>query len=66
VIYPLMYALVCDICKNHGGEHENSFILERDAEANGWQFRRRKDGQRAGRGGKDYCPDCVPSAWAAS
>ena len=59
----LLYAIDCDICGVRFGEGANSFRLRDRAEAAGWMFRRRKDGQYAKTGGKDYCRACVPATW---
>jgi hypothetical protein len=62
-IRELLYAIDCDICGTRFGTGENQFQLQYEAEAAGWWFRRRADGQIAKRGGKDYCPSCAPSSW---
>ncbi len=59
----LLYALDCDQCGMRFGEGKNSFRLQNQARDAGWKLRRRKDGQYARTGGKDYCRDCVPAAW---
>ncbi|WP_045746419.1 hypothetical protein [Actinoplanes rectilineatus] len=63
MIRSLLYAIICDLCgaefKQRGA---NQFLLEDTARQSGWWFRRRKDGQYARRGGKDYCPSCARTA----
>jgi hypothetical protein len=64
MIYSTNYCLQCDICAADSGmNNPNRFYLHHDAIALGWKFCRRKDGQYARTGGKDYCPKCVPATW---
>lgn len=48
-------------CDHRGGcsarlDDENPFNLRDMAELNGWQIDVKLNGERASRGGKDYCP----------
>lgn len=64
MIYAIWYRLACGICGVAFGEADNRWTLRRDALAEGWRFGRRKDGRMAKRGGKDYCPKCIPEEWS--
>ncbi|GIF14826.1 hypothetical protein [Actinoplanes teichomyceticus] len=67
MIRGLLYAIVCDICDSEFGRRgENWFSLKQAAEQQGWRFHRRKDDRVASRGGKDYCPSCVPASWGGA
>lgn len=64
MIYSTNYRLRCDVCGADAGlNNANQFRIWDDGAALGWRFRRRKDGRVADRGGKDYCPKCVPGEW---
>jgi hypothetical protein len=57
------YRLSCDPCGARLAESNNRFRLADQARDAGWKLRRRRDGQYALSGGKDYCPACVPETW---
>ncbi len=59
MIYPTGYRLVCDACGED--RFDAMYIkLRRDARDEGWALGCKKNGERAKRGGKDYCPGCRP------
>jgi hypothetical protein len=57
MIQPVHFRLSCDApdCVDFL-RHDSEYKLREIAESVGWTLGRRLDGQRAARGGKDYCP----------
>lgn len=65
VIHPTGYQLTCDTtgCVVAMVDTEYHRLSDR-ARTAGWALRRRLDGTIAKKGGRDYCPACVPAWWA--
>jgi hypothetical protein len=61
VIHATGYRLHCDRCRRVFGEDGDPLELKLAAEREGWGLDLKLDGTRAGRGGKDYCPECRPT-----
>ena len=63
MIGPTGYRVRCDEGGSWTGtcdrelRHENRFQLQDDMQTAGWQRYVKLDGERAARGGKDYCPE---------
>jgi hypothetical protein len=64
VIRPTGHRLTCDVAGCDSvmlSDGDNYFVLIRDAEDRaGWHLGRKRNGDRAKTGGKDYCPQHVP------
>lgn len=58
MVNPTGYVISCDESGcNRAEQHENWFKLCRLIEDAGWQRGVKLNGERAKRGGKDYCPE---------
>jgi hypothetical protein len=58
-VWAIAHRARCDSC-GITRDNANYFALKSQAEGEGWVFGRKKDGERAKRGGKDYCASCKP------
>lgn len=58
-VFAIRFRARCDVCCIER-DYDNRFDLRKILISEGWVFDRKKNGERALRGGKDYCAGCKP------
>jgi hypothetical protein len=59
----LLYQGRCDHCGALTAQMDSQFTVDRWMRDNGWSMGVRLNGERAKRGGLDYCPECSRRRW---